>query len=533
MLTLASAFQCRVRGLAIAGSVVAASMFAASTSAAVPACDQTLLPLLSVAVDPGLGINLTAAAPATTAGVAYCKVEGVIGPSPSSIRFAVGLPTANWNGRFLMGGDGGFDGSVALPLDRLAQGYAVANSDSGHVTPPGNDASWAYNNRTAEIDYGYRAVKVTTQTAKRIALAFYQRRHVEYSYFEGCSTGGRQALMAAQRYPEEFDGIVGGAPAHDLTTLAVEQNWSLQKFRGAGSIAHKASNLFNAVMAKCDAIDGLADGLIDDPRACKFDAAKDFPACAPGTDLPTCFTPAQAAAVNEVYGGPHTSAGKSLYPGKPRGSEFWWSLWLLPDFIGSPAQGGFTFSFMNYLFFPTDPGPTYNWFDFNFDTDPQQAGTMSRILDAVDPELSKLQRQRGKLILYHGAADGLITPLRTIEYYEKVVAENHSRARTERFARLFLVPGMDHCGAVGGGLKTWDRLEPLVKWVEQGVAPDSIVASQTLQGGAVRTRPLCPYPRTAKWNGAGSSDDAANFSCVMPPRRRGERGERDEDDRDD
>ncbi len=520
-----------------AAVLAACAITALPAQAATLACDNTVLPTLTAMIDPALGVALNSATPGATAAGDYCKVEGVIGPSPSAIGFAVGLPVNNWNGRFLMSGDGGFDGSVILPLNRLAQGYVVANSDSGHMTPPTNDASCAYNNRTTEIDYGYRAVQVTTQVAKQIAHGFFKGQAIEYAYFEGCSTGGRQALIAAQRYPGEFNGIIGGAPAFDLTGLAVEQNWSLQRFRGAGSISGKSGNLFNAVMAKCDAIDGVSDGLIADPQACQFDPAVDFPACAPGTDAATCLTPAQASALADVYNGPRTSRGKgkSLYPGKPLGSEAWWNLWLLPDLTGVPGQGGFTFSFMNYLFFKNDPGPSYNWFDFDFDKDPQKAGTMSRIVDAVDPKLKDLQSSGGKLILYHGGADGLITPLRTIEYYEEVMDKNPARRAHGRhgqdggaqsFARFFMVPGMDHCGAVGGGLKDWDRLAPLVDWVENGIAPDSIIASQALPGGLTRTRPLCPYPAQAQWSGAGSSDNAANFTCVMPAQEKKGRGHR-------
>lgn len=453
----------------------------------------------------------------------YCRVEGVIGPAPSSIRFWVGLPTRNWNGRFLAWGDGGFDGGLALPANRLAQGYAAVNSDSGHVQPAANDASWAFNNRTAEIDYGWRAVKRSTRVGKRIVTAFY-RAHIAYSYFEGCSTGGRQALIAAQRYPEEFDGIVGGAPAHNLTGLAVEQNWSLRQFLpnrgtpGAGTItAAQARALKSAALAKCDAADGVTDGLIDNPLACRF-RAEELACGRPGVDPATCLSPAQAQAVQNVYDGPRTSWGRSLYPGKPVGSESGWPLWLIPP---TTAQGGFTFSFMNYLFFPTDPGPApgYNWFDFNFDTDPPRGHLMARILDAVDPDLSDFRKQGGKFLLYHGLSDGLIPPQRTIQYYEEVIDENRSRARTERFIRLFLVPGMDHCGTSGlldipPGLSTWDRLEPVVKWVEQGIAPDRIIASEPLAGGRTRTRPLCPYPQVARWTGSGSTDDAANFRCV-------------------
>ncbi len=496
--------------------------------AAPPACDATLPGKLVVPAE----TTLTGAAVKATAGVSYCEVTGVIGPAPSVIRFAVGLPLANWNGRFLMGGDGGFDGSVALPLNRVAQGYAAANSDSGHTTPAANDASWAYNNRTAEVDYGYRAAEVTTRAAKMVIQSFYRSR-IEYSYFEGCSTGGRQALMAAQRDPDAFDGIVGGAPAHNLTGLAVEQNWSLRQFlpnsgaAGAGTItAAQANALHSAALAQCDLNDGVADGLISNPKACTFKAAQ--MSCAAGADPATCLSPAQVQAVQNTYDGPRTSWGQHLYPGKPIGSEVGWPVWLLPPLN---FQGGFTFSFMNFLFFATDPGPApgYHWYDFNFDTDPPRGHFMARILDAVDPDLSAFRERGGKFILYHGTADGLITPLRTAQYYEQVLEDNHSRRRTENFIRFFMVPGMDHCGAIGGGLKDWDRLAPLVEWVEHGHAPDRIVASQTLSASAVRTRPLCMYPREARWTGSGSTDDAANFRCVMPPRDRGGEDRGDDD----
>jgi feruloyl esterase len=509
----------RVPPLAFARAAAVSMLLCATTAtfaaSPAPACDASLLKKLHAP----FGTKLTGATLKSTAGVEYCEVTGVTGPGPSVISFAVGLPTTTWNGRFLMAGDGGFDGTVSLPLPRIAQGYATANSDSGHSVPPSNDAAWAYNNRVAEVDYGYRAVDVTTRVAKRIIQAYYRSR-IDYSYFEGCSTGGRQALMAAQRDPEQFDGIVGGAPAHNLTGLAVEQNWSLRQFLpnngtpGAGTITPAQALALNAAaLAKCDANDGVTDGLISNPQACGFKAEE--LACEAGADPAVCLSPQQVVAVQNVYDGPRTSWGESLYPGKPVGSEAGWPIWLLPPLN---FQGGFTFSFMNYLFFFRDPGPApgYNWYDFNFDTDPPQGHFMARILDAMDPNLAAFRAHGGKFILYHGAADGLIPPQRTVEYYESVVADNRSRRQTENFMRLFLVPGMDHCGAIGGGLKDWDRLEPLVRWVEQGVAPNHIVASQALPGGAVRTRPLCPYPREARWTGVGSTDDAAHFRCVMP-----------------
>ncbi len=506
--------------------VLVSALFSGSAQAAVPACNATLLPTLSVPVE----TVLSNAVLKTTAGVEYCEVSGVIGPAPSQIGFAVGLPTTNWNGRFLMSGDGGFDGSIGLPAGRIAQGYAAANSDSGHKTPPANDASWAYNNRVAEIDYGYRAAEMTTRIAKGIIQSFYRQR-IDYSYFEGCSTGGRQALMAAQRDPEAFDGIVGGAPAFDLTGLAVEQNWSLRQFLpnqgspGPGTITPAQARALNAaVLNKCDALDGVKDGLISNPLACTFKAAEQ--SCSAGADPATCLSNAQVQAVQNAYDGPRTSWGSPLYPGKPLGSEAGWPLWLLPPLN---FQGGFTFSFMNYLFFANDPGPApgYNWFDFNFDTDPQQAYVMAPILNSDNPDLSAFRKHGGKFILYHGWGDGLITARRTVEYYEAVLDHDHSRPKTEKTIRLFLVPGMDHCG--GGGLQTWDRLAPLVQWVENGAAPDHILASQSLPGNTVRTRPLCPYPQEARWNGTGSTDVAANFECAMPKKDKKDKKDKEHD----
>ena len=385
----------------------------------------------------------------TTAGVEYCEVSGIIGPAPNRIALSVGLPTKNWNGRFVMSADGGFDGSVSLPKDRLAQGYATANSDSGHTTPAGNDASWAFNNRVAERDQGYRAAEQTTRVVKRVIQSFYRSR-IAYSYFEGCSTGGRQALMAAQRGPDAFDGIVGGSPAHNLTKLAIEQNWSRRQFlpdqgkAGPGTISKdQALALKAAVLEKCDANDGVRDGPISNPLACHFKAEE--MSCAAGADSKTCLSDAQVEALRNVYDGPRTSWGKSLYPGKPVGSEAGWPVWLLPPVN---AQGGFTFTLMNYLFFPKDPGPApgYNWFDFNFDTDPSQGRLMAEILDAVDPDLSDFRRHGGKFILYHGWGDGLIGAQRSVQYYESVLDEFHSRRKTENTIRLFLAPAMDHCG---------------------------------------------------------------------------------------
>jgi len=353
------------------------------------------------------GVLITASTPMAAAGSTpeYCRIEGTLQPEPtSSIRFATNIPKSNWNGRFIMLGNGGYAGGN-LPAGGtfLSDGYATAVTDTGHAAA--NNATVFYNNRVTEIDYGYRAVHLTAQVSKSL-LNSNQGKSPSYSYFNGCSTGGRQGLMSAQRYPDDFDGVIAGSPAHHLTGLAVEQNWSLRQFYNnnfAGNIFGKVALLSNAVKAAC----ADAEGII--PLSCKFDPAT--LAC-PGADAATCLTPAQVAAVKAVYAGPTSSANKQWYPGKPVGSEASWASWLVRDSSDpskwSPGQGGFAFSFVNNLFFETDPPQTYKWSDFNFETDPLRGEFMARILDATDPDLSAFQKRKAKLISYHGTGDGLI-----------------------------------------------------------------------------------------------------------------------------
>ncbi|MDB6001795.1 MAG: hypothetical protein JWP52_3494, partial [Rhizobacter sp.] len=346
----------------------------------------------------------------------YCRVEGTLTPeATSSIRFAVNLPTTTWNNRFMMLGNGGYAGGpLASGTQGLADGYATAVTDTGHTA---TDASVFYNNRVTEIDYGYRAVHLTADSAKKVIAAAYQAG-AKYSYFNGCSTGGRQAMMEAQRYPEDFNGIVGGSPAADLTGLAIEQNWSLRQFHDnnfAGNIFGKLPLIVNAMKAQC----ADAEGLVTDPASCKFDVGT--LACAAGQDASTCLNADQVAAVKRVYAGPTSSSGQSWYPGKPFGSEVSWGTWIVADSTNpatwSPAQGGFGFSFVNNLFFETDPPTTNQWTDYNFDTDPPKQAFMAAILNATDPDISAFQQHGGKLMLYHGLGDGLITWQRTVQYY--------------------------------------------------------------------------------------------------------------------
>lgn len=440
----------------------------------------------------------------------YCRVEGTVSGEPGSvIGFAANIPTTSWNGRFLMLGNGGYaGGSLPAAGADVAAGYATAVTDTGHTA---TDASVFYNNRISEIDYGYRAVHLTSLIAKQVTNKI-TGTAPNYSYFNGCSTGGRQALMSAQRYPNDFDGIIAGAPAHKLTGLAVEQNWSLRQFQQnnfAGNIFGKVNLLANAVKSTC----GDPEGIVN-PGVCNFDPST--LQCPAGTDAATCLTAAQVTAVKAVYSGPRSSNGTPWYPGKPLGSEASWAAWLVGDSTDpakwSPLQGGFGFSFVGNLFFETDPDKNYKWTDFNFDIDPPKGVFMGNILNATNPDLSAFNARKSKLLMYHGTGDGLIGYQPTLEYFQQVQGQMGETV-SNGFARMFLVPGMDHCDYFDrGGLSVADWLNPIVNWVEKGVAPDAVAAKSKTPGNSL-TRPVCAWPNVATYSGSGDRTTAANWSC--------------------
>jgi pimeloyl-ACP methyl ester carboxylesterase len=456
------------------------------------------------------GATITSAAVRTATGVPdYCRIEGVVSAGTgSSIKFATNIPTTAWNGRFVMIGNGGYAGGpLSTSTQHLRDGYATAVTDTGHTSTAGTAF---YNNRPAELDYGYRAIHLTTVVSKQL-LVTNQGRAPDYAYFNGCSTGGRQGLMAAQRYPDDFNGIAAGSPAHQLTGLAVEQNWSLRKFQEnnfAGNIFGKTALLNNAVKAAC----ADAEGIIN-PGSCSFDPA--VLACPAGTDGASCLNAAQLAAVKAVYAGPRSSTGTQWYPGKPVGSESTWANFIVANSSDparwNPGQGGFGFSFVNNLFFENDPDPSYLWTDFNFDTDPPRQGFMAEILNATDPNLAPLQRRGAKLLVYHGTGDSLIGYQPTEQYMQNVHA-NMGKANADATARLFLVQGMSHCSG-GDGLQVADWLAPLVQWVERGQAPDAIAATSVPSAPTAFSRPVCAWPKVATYTGSGSRLEAANWSC--------------------
>ncbi len=461
---------------------------------------------------------------------AHCEVLGVSRPTNDSlIHFEVLLPVA-WNGKYLQAGNGGYGGSLATPLGgmltALARGYAAGGTDMGHDAA---DPVWALGHPERIADWGYRANHVTAQAAKAIVHAYYGRS-ARLSYFQGCSDGGHEALMEAERFPEEFDGIIAGASANYWTHQSVAWVWE-----GAAALAHPGSGLPDdklrlvtaAAVAACDGIDGLIDGLIDDPRNCHFDPAT---LQCHGPETPTCLTAAQVAAVNKIYAGPRNPrTGEQIYPGLERGSEFAaitndplailvgsWNL-----LVSGPVP------FLGDLFFKQMVFNNLNW-DFrtlDYDHDVAFADArMASIINSTSPDLSEFREHGGKLIMYHGWNDPLVNPRNSINYYQSVVAasrdeegeDDDGAARsTQRFLRLFMAPGMTHC-LLGPGPNVFDTLSALEEWREHNRPPERIIAS----GGAVpgRTRPLCVYPKVARYVGHGSINDAENFECVPPER---------------
>jgi feruloyl esterase len=471
-------------------------------------------------------VSTAAAVAGSTDAPEYCRVSGLIQPE---VRFEVSLP-AVWNGRLYMFGNGGYAGEdldapqrITITRRALARGFAVAQTNTGHdgvLEPLGTFAA----NPQKFLDYSYRAVHVTALTAKKILEAYYSGP-VRHSYFEGCSTGGRQGLIAAQRFPDDFDGIVVGAPVLNFSGTMIGYLTNQRALAAAPISAAKLKVLGDTVYAKCDAVDGLKDGLIDDPRRCQFKPSTDLPRCAGEDEGSSCFTAKQIQALEAIYGAT-TRNGEQFFPGWPVGAEIagpapngsTLSGWV-PWFVGPPntanarsIETSFAETFFKYMAFGRVL-PDYDWTTFNVATDLDKIQTARATLDATNSDLSRFKARGGKIVSYFGWADPALNPMMGVGYYESV--QQRLGAGTADFYRLFMVPGMFHCGG-GVGVSTFDAFTPLVEWVEKGVAPQKIVGSRVVNGSAVRTRPLCPYPEVAKYQGSGSMDEAKNFACVKP-----------------
>ncbi len=462
---------------------------------------------------------------------AFCRIAAILKPAPdSNIQFEVWMPETKWNGKLQGIGNGGFAGSIqyGTMAGTVAQGYAVVNSDTGHSG--GMDAVWALGHPDKLVDFGYRAVHESTVRAKEIIAAYYGNGP-QRSYFSSCSNGGRQALMEAQRYPADYDGIIAGAPANDWTNLMSGFAWNTQALTGEAYIPPaKIKAIETAALSACDARDGLVDGLLDEPNRCRFDP--NVLLCKNG-DSDTCLTAPQVAALKKIYSGPITAKRRRLFPGYPPGGEserFSWVGWITGHTPGTSAQASFAKQFFANMVFAD---PKWDPAAFNVNKDPQIAlKKAGRILNATDPDLSAFHARGGKLILWHGWSDPAIAPERTIQYFKAIEAKMGAK-KTSEFARLYMVPGLQHCaGGPGPNLfgaypgipspdPKSDMSAALENWVDSGAQPGSIIAVKLASdidpaSKVLRTRPLCPFPQLARYKGAGSLDDAANFTCEAP-----------------
>jgi feruloyl esterase len=456
----------------------------------------------------------------------HCRVSGVLSPE---IAFEVSLPTP-WNGRLYMIGNGGHAGEALDNAGRVAQvrqgvenGFAVAQTNTGHYASKEPSASFVLSNPQKALDYAYRAVHVTAVTAKEVANRYYAEP-VAKAYWNSCSNGGRQGLLEAQRYPEDFDGIVANAPWVDQTGFTIGALWNQRAFAETHVSADKLALVAGRAMEVCDAVDGLRDGLIDDPRECAFNVAHDVPSCSAGSEASAmCLTPAEATAVQKVYDGPQ-SRGRTIFPGFMVGSEAvlsrpngpatsgWLNLITPAQAGGGAADFGLAEGTMKYLVFQP-PQAEWDFRTFDFDRHPPLLDRWGELANAKDTDLRDFRARGGKLLITYGWADAILQPLMGVSYYEKAVKAN-GRNGTD-FMRLFMIPGMAHC-AGGLGPDQYDAVTAVIDWVEKGTAPDSLVASKLSNGTVTRSRPLCPYPQVARYKGQGSIDDAANFECKAP-----------------
>jgi feruloyl esterase len=442
-----------------------------------------------------------AAGPAPLTVPAFCRVAATLRPTADSeIDMEVWLPAENWNGKFQFVGGGGWAGVISYPAlaTALNEGYATASTDTGHK---GGNASFAIGHPEKVVDFAYRAVHESTVKAKSILTSFYDRGP-RLSYWNGCSTGGRQGLMSAQRYPEDFDAIIAGAPANYQTHLhAWDLSVSVPVLKDPAAVvsAAKLAMLNKAVINACDASDRVKDGFLNEPRTCKFDPATLL--CKAG-DADTCLTAPQLESVKRMYAAAKTRSGEIVFPGKEPGSETSWNAISGGQAPAGVSLGSFQVAYDNL---------NWDWRGFDLDRDlkmvDEKVGT---IVNAVNPDLSAFKARGGKLILYHGWNDTAISPGNTINYYNSVLSKMGQKQ--DNWIRLFMVPGMGHCqGGVGPNQVNW--MAALERWRESGTAPDQLPAYRVTNNRVDIARPLCVYPQVAQYKGVGSTNDPANFVC--------------------
>ncbi len=502
----------RVVAMLVVGAVAAAAQ------APVRPCES----LTSVAIA-DTRIESAAVEAASSAAPAFCRVTAVLTHPPSGdrVRIFVGLPLKEWNGRFEGVGGGGFLGGSPTGVVRpVAENYAAGATDTGHE---GGRGSFALD-RNGRLDWmlirdnAYLGIHDMTVVAKALVNAFYGTPP-QHSYFNGCSTGGRQGLSEAQRYPADYDGILSGAPAINWTKLHGEQMWGNLTMLTAHDFLPRCK--FEAAQAAavkaCDADDGVTDGVIEDPLRCKYDPGELVGSSSPGCPA---FTETDAEVIRKIWQGPRRRNGAFLWYGLTRGADFMG----VSGTAGDPPDGHpFPITLDSWRYFLNE-NPQWDWktltpesYEQYWD---QSVEEFSAVLATDDPDLTAFRERGGKILLWHGFSDQLIYPEGTIDYYQRVEKRMGGGEKTREFARLFLAPGVAHCGG-GTGPQPTGQFDALVKWVEAGVAPEKILAVRRAKGGPVtRSRPLCVYPLEARYTGKGSTDDAANFVCEAAPAER-------------
>jgi len=471
---------------------------------------------LAQTVGAGAFAPLPAAAGAPSAGAAqqtfnapraFCRVAATLRPSTDSdVHIEVWMPVTNWNGKFQAVGNGAFNGTIAYGamITALGRGYATSSTDTGHT---GGSASFALGHPEKVIDFGWRAVHEMTVTSKKIIAAYYDAAP-KFSYWNGCSAGGRQAMKEAQRFPADFDGIVAGAPGLDWTGRAAQAVFVAQALQQneAGRLSPATrQQLHTAVLAACDSLDGVKDGVVEDPKRCTFDPG--VLECK-GAEDASCLTPAQVQTARMLYSPQVNPRTKREIAGLERGSELGWT-----DLGWSASARATGLDQFRFLVFK-DPG--WDVGRFNFAADIVRADDVDNdTINALDADLRPFIDRGGRLIQYHGWSDPQISPGNSVQYYQRVLAALGGPGKVQGSYRLFMAPGMGHCGG-GEGPNTFDMIGALEQWVEHSKAPDQVIASHAASGNVDRTRPLCPYPQVAAYRGPGSTDEAASFVCKAP-----------------
>jgi Tannase and feruloyl esterase len=436
---------------------------------------------------------------------AHCRLAAVLAPtSDSSIEMELWLPD-DWNGKFLAVGNGGWAGSIGFSAMAagLRAGYAVASNDTGHQ---GGSAAFAVGHPEKVVDFAWRAMHEMAVRSKHLVEAYYSQSP-RLSYYQGCSSGGRQGMMEAQRFPEDFDAIIAGAPVYNVLALNASQFHSMKALLDDRALAlppEKVTLLHDAVLEACEAHDGVEDGFLNDPLACGFEP-KSLQCASGGGE--SCLTPDQVRSVEDVYAGVRAQDGELLYPGHAKGFELGWRI---PDEDGEPSA--LQTDATRYIAYED---PSWDWHDFDLERDLALARDKAGFLEALDANLSAFKARGGKILFYHGWNDPGPAPSNTIDYYERVLAE--LGPDQSDWMRLFMMPGMGHCSG-GIGPDRADFLGAMEAWVEDGIAPERIEASRIRDGRVEMTRPLCPYPEVAVYASDGDPNTAASFECGDPGR---------------